>query len=340
DMFVYAFMRQEAVLSSQIEGTQASLEDVLEFEAGPDGRPRTDDLTEIVNYLNAMRWGLDQLPTLPVSLRLIKSLHAILLAEGRGAERAPGNFRSNQNWIGPPGCTIQEATYVPPPVPDMMAALHQWELFLHQAEDIPPLIKCALAHAQFETIHPFWDGNGRLGRMIVTFLLCSEEILASPVLYLSLYFRQFRERYYHLLQATRDDGNWEDWIIFFLRGVTATSKSALISAQKITRLHEELRERAPQISASSHAGSLIEQLFKRPYVDINLAARMINTTYPTASTLVRRFEAAGVLTPINDARRNRIYAFRPYLDILHEATDELTGVIEGDDYLASQAEQP
>ena len=339
DLFVYAFMRQEAVLSSQIEGTQASLEDVLEFEAGGDSIQRTDDLTEIVNYLNAMRWGLDQLSKLPVSLRLIKGLHERLLAEGRGAERTPGNFRSNQNWIGPPGCTIQQATYVPPPVPEMLEALYQWELFIQKAKDIPPLIKCALAHAQFETIHPFWDGNGRLGRMIVTFLLCSEEILSSPILYLSLYFRQRRELYYQLLQATRDAGNWEDWIIFFLRGVTATSKSALDSAQKITRLHEDLRMRAPKISGSVKAQAFIEGLFFQPYVSIKLAALMIDATYPTANTLVQQFEKAGILIPVRDVQRNRIYAFRPYIEILHEATSELTGVLDGDDHLATQPKQ-
>ncbi len=338
DLFVYAFMRQEAVLSSQIEGTQASLEDILEFEAGADPIRRTDDLTDIVNYLDAMRWGLETLPKLPVSLRLIKGLHQRLLAEGRGAERAPGHFRTSQNWIGPPECTIQQATFVPPPVAKMMEALGQWERFIHEAREVPPLIKCALAHAQFETIHPFWDGNGRLGRMIVTFLLCSEEILSRPILYLSLYLRQHRDAYYHLLQATRDDGNWEDWIIFFLRGVTATSKSALISARKITQLHDELRTRAPDISRSVKAVSLIDKLFFQPYVSINLVARLIDATYPTANALVQNFESSGILTSVRDVQRNRIYAFRPYLDILHDATDELTGVIDGNDYLASQQE--
>ncbi len=182
-----------------------------------------------------MRWGLEQLPDIPVSLRLIKGLHEKLLAKGRGAKRAPGQFRSNQNWIGPPGRPIQQATYVPPPVPDMLKALHKWEQFIHQAHDIPPLIKCALAHAQFETIHPFWDGNGRLGRMIITFLLCSEKILSNPVLYLSLFFKQQRERYYDLLQATRDDGNWEDWIMFFCTGLPQLPDPRCFRREKLSR---------------------------------------------------------------------------------------------------------
>ncbi len=338
DLFVYAFIRQEAVLSSQIEGTQASLEDVLVFEAAADDLQRTDDLTEIVNYLTAMRWGLDQLPKLPVSLRLIKGLHERLLAEGRGAERAPGQFRTNQNWIGPPGCTIQDATYVPPPVPHMETALKQWELFIHKASDIPPLIKCALAHAQFETIHPFWDGNGRLGRMIVTFLLCSEEILSQPLLYLSLYFKQHREEYYHLLQETRDHGNWEDWIIFFLRGVTATSKSALQSARKITNLHEKLRSEFTNISRSAKMIPLIDKLFAQPYITVRYVEDMMNVSYPTANTLVQNLEREGIVASIRDVERNRIYAFRPYLDILHETSAELTGVIQGEDYLASETD--
>lgn len=338
DLFVYAFMRQEAVLSSQIEGTQASLEDVLEFEAAADDIHRTDDITEIVNYLTAMRWGLEQLPKLPVSLRLIKGLHEKLLAEGRGTERAPGQFRTNQNWIGPPGCSIEDATYVPPAVPQMHDALQQWEEFLHAASDMPPLIKCALAHAQFETIHPFYDGNGRLGRMIVTFLLCSDEILSQPLLYLSLFFKQHRDEYYRLLQAIRDEGTWEEWILFFLRGVTVTSRSALLSARNITTLHENLRAVGAEISRSPKMNPLIDELFAQPYVTVRAVQDMVQVTYPTANTLVSNLEKAGILSLVRDVERNRIYAFRPYLDLLHEAADELTGVIDGEDYLATETE--
>lgn len=213
DLFVYAFMRQEAVLSSQIEGTQASLEDVLQYEAGTAGA--NDDLTEVINYLNAIKWGLDELKALPVCLRLVKGLHARLLAEGRGSDKSPGEFRQNQNWIGPPGTPIEKATFVPPAVPLMERALADWEKFVAEERGMPPLIKCAVAHAQFETIHPFWDGNGRLGRMIITLLLCSEKVLARPILYLSLFFKKNREEYYRRLQSIRDAGDWEGWVLFF-----------------------------------------------------------------------------------------------------------------------------
>jgi Fic family protein len=341
DLFVYAFMRQEAVLSSQIEGTQASLEDILEYEASTDTVQQTDDLREVINYLAAMDYGLEKLPKLPVSCRLIKEMHQILLRNGRGADRAPGEFRQNQNWIGPPGCTIEDASYVPPAVPLMIAAMSDWERFVNEERDLPPLIKCAVAHAQFETIHPFWDGNGRLGRMIVTLMLCSESILARPILYLSLFFKQHREEYYGLLQGTRDMGDWESWVLFFLRGVTATSRAALETASKIMQLRERLIAQSYEISRSKKAGEFGERLFKHPYLGITNAARLLDVTYPTAKTLVTDFEKAGYLVKAGTVERpwGKIYAFKPYLDILHEGAGDLTGVLAGTDYLATNYER-
>lgn len=334
-LFVFAFMRQEAVLSSQIEGTQASLDDLLEYEAAADLITKSDDLVDVVNYLDAIRWGLAQLPVIPLSLRLIKEIHRRLLAEGRGSERSPGAFRNNQNWIGPPGCTIEDATFVPPAVPIMESAIGEWEKFLHAETRLPPLIKCALAHAQFVTIHPFWDGNGRLGRMIVTLMLCAERILAQPVLYLSLFFKQHRDDYYGLLQRTRDEGDWESWVLFFLRGVTATSRAALKSAHAINALRETLLKEVGNRVRSNKAPALVDRLFHAPYMTIKSVAQELDVSFPTASKLVDEFERQGYLLNIRESKRDRIYAFRPYLDILHENVDDLTAVISGEDYLVT-----
>lgn len=335
ELFVFAFMRQEAVLSSQIEGTQASLDDLLEFEADASLAGKPDDLAEVINYLKAMRWALGQLPSLPVSLRLIRGIHQRLLASGRGSERAPGEFRQHQNWIGAAGCSIEDAAFVPPAVPLMGQALSNWEIFLHSEKRTPPLIKCALAHAQFETIHPFSDGNGRLGRMIVTLLLCSEGVLAQPVLYLSLFFKQHREEYYERLQATRDAGDWESWVLFFLRGVTATSKAALKGALQINQLREKMLVDVSQNIKSNRGTPFVSTLFKAPYVSNNFVADALDVSFPTAAKLVNEFQKLGYLTSVGEGKRDRRYAFQPYLDILHESIDDLTGVIDGEDLLVT-----
>jgi len=337
DLFVYAFMRQEAVLSSQIEGTQASLEDVLEYEANEEGVEKTDDITEVINYLDAMDWGLGQLPELPICLRLIKGIHSRLLKDGRGSEKTPGEFRENQNWIGPAGCSIQDATYVPPAVPLMTEALKHWEEFIAQDQKLPPLIKCAYAHAQFETIHPFWDGNGRLGRMIITLLLCNQGVLLKPILYLSLFFKQNRSEYYRLLQGTRDDGNWEDWVIFFLRGVTSTSRAALKTTNSITQLRESLLRSTQVDMSSKKAPALAEILFKNPYLTISKVRKLLDVSYPTASSIVEQFESTGFLQKVKGDQRDRVFGFKPYLDILHEGAGDLTGVISGEDYLITNS---
>ena len=322
DLFVYAFMRQEAVLSSQIEGTQASLEDLLEFEADVSATRRTDDVAEVVNYIDAMNWGMEQLTSLPVCIRLIKGLHARLLKSGRGAERNAGEFRENQNWIGPSGCSIQEATFVPPPVPEMIKAIGDWETFLNAPTEMPTLVKCALAHAQFETIHPFWDGNGRLGRMVITFFLCAEGIISKPILYLSLFFKQHREQYYELLQATRDEGNWEDWILFFLRGVTATSRSALSAAGRTIELRESLLTEVHTRLNSNNAPVLVERLFYLPYVTVTRVSSELEVTYPTAKSLVDSFVGLGILREVSGRKRDRVFGFLPYLEILHSSAGE------------------
>lgn len=336
-MLVYAFMRQEAVLSSQIEGTQASLEDLLEYEVDGDRTNELSDVYEIVNYLHAMRWSVDQLGKRPISLNLIKEAHSLLLSTGRGANKGPGDFRQNQNWIGPPGCEISDATFVPPAVPFMHDALDNLEKYIHEREGLPDLIQCAIIHAQFETIHPFWDGNGRLGRMLITLLLCERNVLELPVLYLSLFFKRNRDEYYNRLQAVRDNGEWEEWIIFFLRGITSTSRSALNAARAIRALRERMVRESKSISNSPSAVSFGEFLFQRSYITANLASSELDISIPTANNLIDAYVDAGYLIQANKGRRNRVFAFKPYLDILHECADDLTEVLGETDHLATNS---
>lgn len=332
DLFVYAFMRQEAALSSQIEGTQASLEDLFEYEAVPEAAGTVSDVTEIINYIEAMRWGLAALAELPVSKRLVQGLHQRLLSSGRGAARSPGEFRQGQNHIGPPGCTIENATFVPPSIPLMIPALDDWERYLHE-RDLPILIRCAILHAQFETIHPFWDGNGRVGRMLITLKLCEETILERPLLYLSLYFKQNRSEYYERLQAVRDNGDWEGWIRFFLVGVRLTCRAALDAARRITQLREDLIQRAQSASRSSSAARLTDELFRHPYITIVQAAKLLESTAVSSASVIATLTEIGILQEMSKSGRTRVFAFRPYLDLLHETSDDLSLAIGREDVL-------
>src|SRR4051812_44659032 len=276
DLFVYMYVRKEAVLSSQIEGTQSSLQDLLAEEAhvAPDDRPR--DVEEVVNYVRAMNHGLARLGELPVSVRLIREIHGELLAGVRGSRLTPGELRRSQNWIGPSGCTLAEATFVPPPPAEVSTTLGALETFLHQEDDLPLLVKIGLAHAQFETIHPFLDGNGRVGRLLITFLLCESGALHKPVLYLSHYFKRYRQEYYERLQAVRESGDWEGWLAFFLRGVEEVSVQAAETARRILQLREEHRlvitEQLGRGAGSGHR--VLEHLYERPILSVNDVTRI------------------------------------------------------------------
>ena len=272
DLFVFMYVRKEAVLSSQIEGTQSSLQDLLAAEAKlfpADGE--TSDVEEVINYVTAMQHGLARLPNLPVSVRLIGEIHEHLMSGVRGGHLTPGEVRRTQNWIGPTGCTLADATFVPPPPHLVPEALGQLELFLHTKEGIPDLIKIGLAHAQFETIHPFLDGNGRVGRLLITFLLTESRILHKPVLYLSHYFKRHRQSYYERLQAVRDQGAWEDWLTFFLHGVAEVSAEATDTARRILELREEHRaaitSRLGRAAGNGH--KVLESLYDRPIVSVS-----------------------------------------------------------------------
>ena len=316
DFFIAMYVRREAVLSSQIEGTQSTLEDLLEVELEPEAR-RDSDVGDIVNYVAAMNHGLERLDELPLSLRLIRELHGQLLRDGRGAQATPGEFRKTQNWIGPAGASLQKATFVPPPVPEMRQALHEFETFLHSSGTSPVLVKAGLAHAQFETIHPFLDGNGRVGRLLITFLLIHEQVLRAPLLYLSYYLKLHRAEYYDRLMAVRLVGDWEGWMRFFLRGVAETAAEAASTAEQIFELRERHRTLVME-ETGANGLRLLSALFQRPLVNVNYVVRVVEVTFPTANRLVSRFEELGLLREVTGQRRGRLFRYEPYLKLFDE----------------------
>ena len=319
DLFLGMYVRQEAVLSSQIEGTQSTLEDVLRFEAGEKGQDEVKDVADVVNYVAAMNHGLQRLPALPLSLRLIREIHERLLAGTRGGERTPGEFRRSQNWIGPHGCTLATATFVPPPVHEMQQALDNLGKFLHERDVLPPLMHCGLAHAQFETIHPFLDGNGRVGRLLITFLLCEQKILSQPLLYLSLYLKAHRQEYYDRLMAVRTDGNWESWLKFFLRGIQEVSASAAATAKAIIETRDRHRTLVSGKAANAAAGlKLLDYMFEHPMLTVRMVERQLGCSYLTANNLVGQFEVLRLLKEMTGGRRNRRYRYEPYLALFEK----------------------
>ena len=317
DLFVAMYVRQEAVLSSQIEGTQSTLEDVLQFEIDPQGDELPRDVGEVVNYVAAMNYGLKRLPTLPLSLRLIREIHGVLLEGTRGGEKTPGEFRKSQNWIGPAGCNLATASFVPPPVAVMSDALANLEKFFHDTT-LPVLLQCGLAHAQFETIHPFLDGNGRVGRLLITFLLCSRGVLQRPLLYLSYFLKQNRLEYYDRLTAIRQNGDWEGWLKFLLRGVAEVSQEATATARRILAMREEhLRLiRDNEKISSTYGLHLIDHLYQQPIATVRLVENWLASSYATASKVVNQFVDLGLLREMTGFDRNRRFAYDPYLAVL------------------------
>lgn len=319
DLFVAMYVRREAVLSSQIEGTQSTLEDVLAFELDPRQRDVPRDVEEVVNYVRAMNYGLERLATLPLSLRLIREIHAELLSDVRGTDKLPGEFRRSQNWIGPGGADLSRASFVPPPVPEMTSALYDLEEFLHGGEDLPMLVRCGLVHAQFETIHPFLDGNGRVGRLLITFQLVHGGILHRPLLYLSYYIKRHKAEYYDRLMAVREDGNWEGWLRFFLRGIAETAEEATATAEAIVGLREEHRALLQDEGLGLNGLRLLDLLFQRPLININLVRDNLGVrSYNTANNLVEQLAALGLLEETTGGQRNRVFRYTPYWRLLEE----------------------
>ena len=317
DLFVLMYVRKEAVLSSQIEGTQASINDLLKAEAKVFDADAPRDVDEVINYVTAMNHGLARLPELPLSVRLIREIHERLLHGVRGRNLQPGELRRSQNWIGPQQSTLMTATFVPPPHQEATNALGELEKFLHQTDDIPPLVKIGLAHAQFETIHPFLDGNGRIGRLLITFFLCQQGILQKPVLYLSHFFKQNRTEYYERLQKIRDEGEWEGWLKFFLKGVASVATQATETARQIVGLREQHRTLITDNfgSAGANGARLLEHLYKRPTTSVNAVKDFLEISYPNANNLVEKFRNNGILFEVTGNARNRQFLYTPYIDL-------------------------
>jgi Fic family protein len=317
ELFVFMYVRKEATLSSQIEGTQASLGDVLEVEAQLFDPTRPNDTEEILNYVAALTYGLERLETLPLSLRLIREIHERLMQGVRGQHATPGEFRTSQNWIGPQGATLKTATFVPPPQKDLPALLGALEAYMHASDHTPLLVRLGLIHAQFETLHPFLDGNGRMGRLLITFLLCQQGALFKPVLYLSHYLKRHRSRYYDLLQAVRDTGDWEGWLKFFLTGVHEVANEASETARKIVQMREAHRQ-ALIDNLGRGAGNglkLLESLYQAPLFTVAKVAGLLAISSQAANSLTDRMVDLGLVAEATGNRRNRVFRYDPYVRI-------------------------
>jgi len=323
ELFLYMYVRKEAVLSSQIEGTQSSLSDLLRFETEAQAGQPVDDIREVSNYVDAMMFGLERLKELPLSLRLIREMHERLLESGRGGTKSPGEFRRSQNWIG--GTRPGNATFVPPPVSELDACLDAFEQFMHEEKSrLPPLIKAGLLHVQFETIHPFLDGNGRIGRLLMTLYLCVHDVMRKPLLYLSLYLKMHRADYYRLLQEVRERGTWEAWLEFFLDGVAETANQAFDAATHIVELFKRDRERIT--AESDRAGSALrihDLLQQNPFATSNALVERTGLTAPTVNVALADLQRLRIVEEVTGRKRGRVFGYREYLDILNEGTAPL-----------------
>lgn len=317
-LLIEPFSRREAVLSSRIEGTIASLSDLLSFEALGTVPPDRSDVREVANYVNALEYGLKRVRELPVSLRLMRELHERLMKGVRGESLTPGEFRKRQNWIGDPGCRIEDASFVPPPVPDMTAALHALEEFIYGESHLPPLVKMAVMHYQFEAIHPFLDGNGRIGRLLIVLLLVTEKLLPQPLLYLSAFFERHRGEYYRLLLEVSQKGNWNEWVVFFLRGVAEQSADAIQRANRLQQLATRYRDKLQVSRASATLSKLADHLFLRPVINVNSAMKILKLSQPAAQANIDKLVREGILAEITRRQRGRVYVAHKIIAVVEE----------------------
>ncbi len=314
DFFIFMYMRKEATISSQIEGTQATFIDVLKREAKLEDTEIHKDVDEVINYITAMNYGLDRLKEFPLSLRLLKEIHKILLHGVRGEVKNPGEFRTSQNWIGGP--TIETATFVPPPAPDVMNLMGNLEEYMHRVGVTPVLIKTGLIHAQLETIHPFLDGNGRVGRLLNTFFLCQQRILRKPLLYLSDFFKRNRQTYYDRLNLLRERDDIEGWLEFFLQGITETSEKAVETARKVVKLREHGIKQVAKLGRSTEKGMILyDYLFRTPMIRVKDVERIFDMKNPNALPLVSKFVDLGILRELTGFKRNRVFSFAEYISL-------------------------
>lgn len=322
ELFLYFYVRKEAVLSSQIEGTQSTLSDLLLFENAETPGVPLADVREVSSYVNAIETGLSKLNTLPFSSRLIRKLHAILLSHGRGSDQQPGEFRTSQNLVG--GSRPGNALYVPPPPEVAVECISDLERYIHdKSKPVPTLVKAALVHVQFQTIHPFLDGNGRIGRLLITLLLCAEGVLQKPLLYLSLFFKTNRAEYYRLLQAVRENGSWEDWLEFFLTGVHKTADQAVFTARSILEIFDEDHKR---IESSTSGGSTLkvhQYLQRHAIMSVPSATKEIGLSLPTIRTAIATLVELGIAKEITGKARHQVFAYDRYLKTLNDGTEPL-----------------
>jgi len=321
-LFLYMYVRKEAVLSSMIEGTQSSISDLLLFELDQEPGVPLDDVSEVSRYVSALHHGLRLLDEgLPLSLRLIREVHGVLLAKGRGSVQTPGEFRRSQNWIG--GTRPGNASFVPPPADEVQECMNQLELFLHDVpEPTPPLLKAALAHVQFETIHPFLDGNGRLGRLLITLLLCEQGALREPMLYLSLYFKTHRQRYYELLNSVRLTGDWESWLDFFAEAVTFTSNQAVQTAQQLHDLSKQDRTRIGDLGRAARSALQVHRaLMERPVATSNSLVAKTGLTPASVNNALGHLVRLGIVRELTEKKRNRLFSYSDYIAILSRGTE-------------------
>ncbi|MBI1842196.1 MAG: Fic family protein [Verrucomicrobia bacterium] len=316
-VLIRPFIRREAVLSSRIEGTQATLGELLAAEAGAAVERSPDDLREVGNYVTALEFGLDRLKILPLSLRLVRELHERLMTGVRGGYATPGEFRRSQNWIGRPGETLAQASFVPPPPDALGDHLKHWERFLHE-KMLPPLVHVALAHYQFEAIHPFLDGNGRVGRLLITLQLCARDILPAPLLYLSAFFEATRADYYAGLRGVSERGDWEGWVQYFLNGVARQSEDALSRAERLNLLTKTWREKLAGQAGTRVALRLLDMLEANPFVTPRGAEKTLGLAYNTVVRAIDQLVKLGAVREISEARRDRVFCAKAVLDILEE----------------------
>ena len=326
DLFVYLYVRKEALLSSQIEGTQCSLEDILNPESEPfSNTTNSHDIEEVSNYIQAMNKGINLLNTLPVSTRLIKEIHTILMKGVRGANKTPGEFRRSQNWIGSPGAKLNTAEFVPPPHEEVDRLMSDLEKFIHMTDRIPPLIKAALVHAQFETIHPFLDGNGRLGRLLITYLLVYWNVLEKPLLYISYYFKAHRTEYYARLMDIRLLGDWEAWLKFFLKATHESAKMGVESATEIHKLIMRDKEKLQSGAVSVTTRQVFEQLCREPILTNSILVTRLKSSKPTIQRALDHLEKLGMIEEVSGKQHRRRYAYQAYLSILTRDTTTKMG---------------
>jgi Fic family protein len=319
ELFVQMYGRKEAVLSSQIEGTQASLSDVLEEESDipVEATERPSDVREVLNYVSSLNKGLARLTDLPLSLRLIREIHEELMSGVRGRDKTPGEFRRTQNWIGPEGSTLNDAVFVPPPAPEMLESLADLERFVRADDNLPVLLRAGIAHAQFETIHPFLDGNGRLGRLLITFMLSERGVLSRPLLYLSFFFKQRKQEYYSRLMAVREEGDWEGWLQFFLTGVQSVSVQAASTARRVLDLQALERQRISiAFPNKANAARFLEMIYVKPTVTAKSVSRHLEVSIPTANTLVSEFARLKILDEVTGRERDRVFRHTAYYRVL------------------------